>query len=321
MRRLSFALTFALAALTTSSASAQDYPSRTIRVIVPFAAGGAVDVMARLIGARLTEQVGQPVIIENKPGAGGVLAADSVAKAAPDGYTILQNTAGAAVAPAFYKSLPYDATKDHLPVTQITSSVLVLVAGPNTGIRSIQDLIARAKAAPGKLNYGSSGLGNPLHLTMEMLKHATGMDLQPVPFRGDLQINAAIMAGEIEVAVVPIATAVPLINDGRLIALGTTGAKRRSPLPDVPTVMEQGVAGFEVYGWQGWFVPAGTPTPIIERIRADVAKIVALPDMQQRIRAMGNEPVGSTSAEFDAYYKAEIAMYTKVIEDAKIPKQ
>jgi len=321
MRRLCCTFAIAVATLTASSAHAQDYPNRTIRVIVPFAAGGAVDVMARLIGAKLTEQVGQPVIIENKPGAGGVLAADSVAKAAADGYTILQNTAGAAVAPAFYKTLPYDAAKDHLPVTQITSSVLVLVAGPNTGIRSVQDLIARAKAAPGKLNYGSSGLGNPLHLTMEMLKHATGMELQAVPFRGDLQINAAIMAGEIEVAVVPIATAVPLINDGRLVALGTTGAKRRSPLPDVPTILEQGVKGFEVYGWQGWFVPAGTPVPVIERIRAEVAKIVALPDMQQRIRAMGNEPVGSTPAEFDAYYKAEIAMYTKVIEDAKIPKQ
>jgi tripartite-type tricarboxylate transporter receptor subunit TctC len=321
MRRLSCAFAVAMATFVGSLAHAQDYPNRTIRVIVPFAAGGAVDVMARLIGAKLSEQAGQPVIIENKPGAGGVLAADSVAKAAPDGYTILQNTAGAAVAPAFYKSLPYDAIKDHLPVTQITSSVLVLVAGPNTGIRSVQDLIARAKAQPGKLNYGSSGLGNPLHLTMEMLKHATGMDIQPVPFRGDLQINAAIMAGEIEVAVVPIATAVPLINDGRLIALGTTGAKRRAPLPDVPTIMEQGVAGFEVYGWQGWFVPAGTPGPVIERIRAEVARIVALPDMQQRIRAMGNEPVGSTPAEFDAYYKAEIGMYTKVIEDAKIPKQ
>jgi tripartite-type tricarboxylate transporter receptor subunit TctC len=327
MRRLLTTLGVLLGAcaLTASAAQAQAqaqaYPARTIRVVVPFSPGGAVDVLARLLGNKLTEQVGQPVIIENKPGAGGLLAADMVAKSPPDGYTILQNTAGAAVAPALYKSLPFDADKDLLPVTQITSSVLVLVAGPKTGIRSVKDLIARAKAAPGKLNYGSSGVGNPLHLTMEMLKHDTGIDVLAVPFRGDLQINTAVMAGDIEVAIVPIATAVPLIDDGRLIALGTTGAKRRAPLSDVPTIQEQGVPGFEVYGWQGWFVRGGTPAPIVERIQAEVAKMLAQPDIQQRIKAMGNLAVGSTPAEFEAYYKAEIGMYTKIIADANIPRQ
>jgi tripartite-type tricarboxylate transporter receptor subunit TctC len=318
---LRFAIAFAIAALTASAADAQPYPNRTIRLIVPFAAGGAVDVLARLMGMKLSEQVGQAVIIENRPGAGGVLAADAVAKSPPDGYTILQNTAGAAVAPAFYKSLPYDAYKDHVPVTQITVSTLVLVAAPSSGIRSLQELIARARAQPGKLNYGSSGLGNPLHLTMEMIKHATGMDILAVPFRGDLQINAALIAGEIEVAVVPVATAVPLINDGRIVALATTGGKRNPALPDVPTVAEQGVPGFAVYGWQGWFMPAGTPAPVVNRIRAEVVTMLALPDMQQRIKAMGNEPVGSTPAEFEAYYKSEIVAYTKVIADANIPKQ
>jgi tripartite-type tricarboxylate transporter receptor subunit TctC len=319
MRRL--CLAFAVWALAASTAGAQPYPNRAIHVVVPFAAGGAVDVLARLMGIKLSEQVGQPVIIENRPGGGGTLAADAVAKAAPDGYTILQNTAGAAVAPALYKSLPYDARKDFAPVTQITASVLVLVAGPKTGIRSVQDLIARARAQPGKLNYGSSGVGNPLHLAMEMFKHETGIDILAVPFRGDLQINTAMIAGDIEVAVVPIATAVPLINDGRLIALGTTGAKRRAALPDVPTIKEQGVPGFEAYGWQGWFMPARTPATIVDRIRQEVVKILAQPDVMQRIKAMGNEAIGSTPAEFDAYYKSEIVMFTKAIADAKIPRQ
>jgi tripartite-type tricarboxylate transporter receptor subunit TctC len=195
------------------------------------------------------------------------------------------------------------------------------VSGPKSGIRSVADLLARARAQPGKLNYGSSGVGNPLYLTMEMFKHATGIDMLAVPFRGDLQINAAVMTGEVEVAVVPMGTALPLINDGRLLAIGVTGAKRSPALPNAPTIQEQGVPGFSVYGWQGWFMPGGTPAPIVERIRAEVVKMLALPDMQQRIKAMGNEVIGSTPAEFGAYYKSEIVTYTRVIEDAKIPKQ
>jgi tripartite-type tricarboxylate transporter receptor subunit TctC len=321
MRRLGFTFAAILAALAGTPVAAQDYPSRTIHLVVPFAAGGAVDVMARLMGAKLAEQVGQAVIIEDRPGAGGILAADAVAKAAPDGYTILQNTSGASIAPALYKSLPFDAQKDFAPVTQITGSTLVVVASPKSDIRSVQDLIARARAEPGKLNYGSSGVGNPLHLTMEMLKHAAGIDILAVPFRGDLQINTALIAGEVEVAVVPMGTAVPLINDGRIRAIGVTGASRNAALPDVPTVAEQGVPGFEVTGWQGWFMPGGTPAPIVNRISREVAKMLAQPDMQQRIRAIGNDVVGSTPAEFDAFYKAEIVKYAKVIEDAKIPKQ
>src|SRR5581483_7799804 len=228
MRRLGLA--FILIALAVA-AQAETYPARTIRLIVPFPPGGAVDVLARLIAGKVSAQVGQPVIIENRPGAGGTLGADAVAKAAPDGYTILQNTNGAAIAPALYKSLPFDATKDFAPVTQLVASNLILVASPKSGITSLKDLLTRARAEPGKLNYGSSGLGNPLHLTMEMLKHETGIHIVAVPFRGDGQINTALIAGEVEVAVVPAATAVPLIKDGRIRALGMTGAKRSAALP------------------------------------------------------------------------------------------
>jgi len=321
MRRLTLALAVVLTALAASSALAQNYPNRPIRLIVPFAAGGAVDVLARLIGAKLSDQLNQPVIIENRPGAGGTLGADAVAKSPPDGYTILQNTNGAAIAPALVRNLPFDAMKDFTPVTQIVASNLVLVASLKSGIISVPELIALAKSKPGKLNYGSSGIGNPLHLTMEMLKHATGADIVAVPFRGDAQIHAALLGGEIEIAVVPLATAVELIKDNRIRALGITGAKRSPAVPDVPTVAEQGVPGFASSGWQGWFMPANTPAAIVERIQQEIVRAIALPDIRTRLDAMAYEPVGSTPKQFDAYFKSEIAKFTKVIADAKIPLQ
>jgi len=320
MRRLACALAVIVVALGTSAGHAQTYPNRALRLIVPFAAGGAVDVLARLIAGKLSDQLGQTIVVENKPGAGGTLAADMVAKSAPDGYTILQNTNGAAIAPALYKSLPFDAN-DFAPVTQLVASNLILVASPKSGITSVKDLIARAKAEPGKLNYGSSGVGNPLHLTMEMIKHATGMDVVAVPFRGDAQINAALIAGEVEVAVVPLATAVPLINEGRLRALGITGGKRSLTVPDVPTIAEAGVPGFASTSWQGWFMAADTPSPIVERIQQEVAKALMQPDVHPRLAAMAYEGVGSRPAEFAAFYKAEIAKFAKVIADANIPRQ
>jgi tripartite-type tricarboxylate transporter receptor subunit TctC len=322
MRRISLAIAVVLFASSMApSAQAQNYPSRPIRLVVPFAAGGAVDVLARLLGAKLSNQVGQPVIVENRPGAGGTLAADAVAKSPPDGYTILQNTNGAAIAPALYKSLPFDAVHDFAPVTQLVASNLILVASPKSGIATMKDLLARAKANPGTLNYGSSGVGNPLHLTMEMLKHATGTDIVAVPFRGDAQINAALISGEVEVAVVPLATAVPLIEDGRIRGLAITGAQRSPTLPDIPTIAESGVSGFASNSWQGWFMAAKTPEAIVERIQQETAKALALPDVRARLATMAYEGVGDPPAQFDAYYQAEIVKFGKVIADAKIPKQ
>ena len=321
MRPISAAIAAALIALIANSAHAQNYPNRPIRLVVPFAAGGAVDVLARLIGGKVSDQLGQPVIVENRPGAGGTLGADQVAKSPPDGYTILQNTNGAAIAPALYNSLPFDATNDFAPVTQLVASNLILVASPKSGISSMRELIAQAKANPGKLNYGSSGLGNPLHLTMEMIKHATGTDILAVPFRGDAQINAALIAGDVEVAVVPLATAVTLIQEGRIRGLAITGARRSSTVPDIPTVAESGVSGFASNSWQGWFMAGKTPAPIVERIQQEIVKALALPDVRSRLAAMAYDGVGQTPGEFTAYYKDEIAKFTKVIADAKIPKQ
>jgi tripartite-type tricarboxylate transporter receptor subunit TctC len=315
-------LALMLAAAWTGEAAAQTYPSRPIRLIVPFPPGGAADILARLIGNKVAEQVGQPLVVENRPGAGGTLGADAAAKSPPDGYTILHNTNGAAIAPALYRTLPFDGVKDFAPVTQIVASNLVLVAGPKSGIESVKDLLARARANPGKLNYGSSGPGNPLHLTMEMLKHAAGVDIVAVPFRGDGHIHTALIAGEIEVAVIPLAAAVPLIQEGRLKALAVTGPRRSQPVAHVPTVAEAAdLPGFASAGWQGWFMPAGTPAPVVERIRNEVVKAIALPDINERLRGMAYEPMASTPAEFDVYFRAEVVKFTKIVADAKIAKQ
>jgi len=320
--RWSIAIVLLLAAALTHHAAAETYPSRPIRLIVPFPPGGAADILARLIGNKVSEQIGQPVITENRPGAGGMLGADAAAKSPPDGYTILHNTNGAAIAPALYRTLPFDTAKDFAPVTQIVASNLVLVASPKSGITSLQELITRARANPGKLNYGSSGPGNPLQLTMEMLKRAAGVDIVAVPFRGDGQIHTALMAGEIEVAVIPLGAAVPLIREGRLTALAVTGPKRSAPVANVPTVAEAAnLPGFASAGWQGWFMPTGTPGAMIERIHAEVAKAIGMPEINERLKGMAYEPVGSTPAEFDGYFKAEIVKFTNIIADAKIPKQ
>lgn len=307
--------------LTTSAAWPQNYPDRPIRIIVPFSAGGSVDMLARLLGGKLSEQLGQPIIVENKPGAGGRIASDYVAKSAPDGYTILQDTVGSAIAPAFYLNLPYDPHKDFTPVTQLVSSSLIVVASVNSGITSMRELIDRAKANPGKLNYGMTGVGNPLHLTMEMIKHSAGIDIVAVPFRGDADINAALLGGQIEVALAPLASAAPLIKAGRIRALAVTDLKRSSILPEVPTVAETVLPGFESSSWHAWFVPAKTPAPIVDRIQTEASKALNLPDVRSQLAAVALDPVGSTPKEFARYYEEETAKFARVIADAKIPRQ
>ena len=308
-----------LMAFGVGSVSAQTYPNKPIRIIVPFAAGGAVDALARIVSAKLQDSFGQPVIVENRAGAGGVTGSDLVAKSPPDGYTILQNTNGQAISPAIYRSMPFDTLKDFIPVTQLVATSTVLVANPKLQAKSVKELIALAKANPGKLNYGMTGVGNSLHLTMEMLKRAAGIDIQAIPYRGDALLNPALIAGEVDVAIVPIGTIVPLIEGGQLRALAVNSAKRSPVLPNVPTVSEDAIAGFEVSGWQGYFVPAGTPREIVARIQRDAAQAIA--DTQDRLRAMGNEPVASTPEEFGAKFRTEVAKFEDVVREAQIPKQ
>jgi tripartite-type tricarboxylate transporter receptor subunit TctC len=308
-------------AFSAADASAQYYPSKPIRIIVPFAAGGAVDALARIISARLQESLGQPVIVENRAGAGGMTGSDLVAKSPPDGYTILQNTNGQAISPAIYRTLPFDTLKDFIPVTQLVATSTVLVANPKLPATTVQELIALAKAHPGKLNYGMTGVGNSLHLTMEMFKRAAGIDIQAVPYRGDALLNPALIAGEIDVAIVPIGTIVPLIEGGQLRALAVNSAQRSAVLPDVPTVSEGAIPGFEAAGWQGYFMPAGTPRQIVERIQREAAAAIALPDTQARLKAMGNDPVASTPDEFNLKFRADVAKFQQAVREAGIALQ
>jgi tripartite-type tricarboxylate transporter receptor subunit TctC len=307
--------------LVADTALAQSYPSRPIRVIVPFAAGGAVDTIARIIGAKLQDSIGQPVIVEDRAGAGGTTGADVVAKAPPDGYTILMNTNGQAIAPALYRSLPFDTLKDFAPVTQLVATSTVLVANAKLPAKSLNELVALAKAKPGRLNYGMTGVGNNLHLTMELLKRAVAIDIQAIPYRGDAPLNTALMAGEIDIAIVPIATIVPHIEAGSVRALAVTSARRSPLLPDVPTISEAAVPGFEASGWLGYFVPARTPREIVRFIQRETAKVLAAPDMQQRLRTLGNEPAGSTPEEFEAKFLADAASFAAIVKEAAIPPQ
>jgi tripartite-type tricarboxylate transporter receptor subunit TctC len=311
----------AMALYCSVPAAAQNYPSKPIRIVVPFVAGGAVDLLARIMGQKLTEALGQPVIVENRPGAGGNAATDLVAKSPPDGYTILQVTNGLAISPALYRKLPFDPVKDLMPVTQLVASQLLLVATPSLPAKTTRELIELARAKPGSLNYGMTGVGNPLHLTMEMLMHTAGVKFQAIPYRGDAPLNTALIAGEVHLAVVPFSTAKPNIDSGLLRALGIAGAKRSPSLPDVPTIAESGLPGFESGSWQGWFVPAGTPREVIALIQREAAKALNMADVRARMDATANEVIGSTPEAFAIRYQSDLTRFAKIVKDAGIPPQ
>jgi tripartite-type tricarboxylate transporter receptor subunit TctC len=317
---LAVAVLMALAQ-TAGASHAQGYPSKQVRIVVPFAAGGTVDALARLLSVKLGEALKQPVIVENRPGAGGNLAADAVAKASPDGHTILLTTNGHAISPSLYRTLPYDTIKDFIPVTQLIASSLVLVANPKVPAKSVPELIALAKSTPGGLTYGMTGVGTPLHLTVEMLKHATGITLTAVPYRGDAPLLTALVAGEVPMAVTPLATTRPHVEAGTLRAVAVTGAARSPALPDVPTVAEQGVAGFASSSWQGFFVPAHTPREIVATIQQEAKKVLDLPDVRERLKAFGSEAVGSTPEEFEKRFRDDIVAFAQIVRESRIPQQ
>lgn len=304
----------------SAGASAQGYPAKPVRLVVPFAAGGAVDTVARALGQKLTESWKQPVLVDNRPGAGGNIAADVVAKAPGDGYTLLITTQGFAISPGLYKKLPFDATRDFAPVTQLTSSFLVLVCSPQLPARSIGDLIALAKSRPGTINYGSTGVGAPPHLLGEILKSTSAIDMLHVPYKGDAPLTQALLGGEVQVAFMPLAGVLPHIKSGRLRALGVSGKARSATMPDVPTFTEAGVP-FEFTGWLGIFAPAAAPREIVAQMQREFARAVVSQDMLGRWPAWGYEPVGNTPEQFAAKLAADLAMYAKVIRDQRIPLQ
>src|SRR5262245_16838619 len=308
------------AAAFSAAAVAQTYPAKPVRMVVPFAAGGAVDTVARALGQKLGDSWKQPVLVDNRPGAGGNIAADTVAKAPADGYTLLITTQGFAISPGLYKKLPFDATRDFAPVTQLTSSFLVLVCIPQLPAHSTLELIALAKSKPGTINYGSTGTGAPPHLLGELLNSTAGVDMLHVPYKGDAPLTQALLAGEVQVAFMPLAGVLPHIRSGRLRALGVSGGARSATMPDVPTFSEAGVP-FEFTGWLGIFAPSGAPREITTLLQRELARAIVAPDMLERWPAWGYEPVGNTPEEFKARVATDMAMYARVIRDAKIPSQ
>lgn len=321
MKQACLAFAFILAAVAFEHADAQSYPSQPIRIVVPFAAGGAVDSVARVVGQKMSESLGQPVLVENRPGAGGNLAADAVARAAPDGYTVLLTTNGHAISPAVYRKLPFDVMKDFIPVTQLIESPLLLVSANKLPVNSLKELIALAKEKPGRLNYGSTGVGNPLHLSMEMLKHAAGIDIVAVPYRGDAPLNTALLAGEVDLAIVPVATGRPHVENKLVKGIAVTTAQRSNAMPELPTVAEQGIAGFDTGSWQGFFLPATTPRDIVQRLYLETKKALESPDVRERLKAFVAEPIASAPEAFADKFKDDVAKYAKIVKEANIPMQ
>ena len=310
-----------LLAIATSSAWPQGYPVRPVRMVVPFAAGGVVDATARLLTPKMSELLTQPVIIDNRPGAGGNIAADLVAKSPPDGYTILITTHGHAISPGLYKKLPFDAAHDFAPITQIASSFLVLLSTPRLSASSVKDLVSLARAKPGRLNFGSTGLGAPPHLMGELFKQSTGIDVVHVPYKGDAPMYQALLGGEVDFAFGPLGNAIAHIRSGKLHALGMTGSRRSTVIPEVPTMAEAGVPELELTGWLGLLAPAGTPRPVIERLHAAMVSTISSPEVRERFPALGYEAVGSTPEEFNARFKRDLTVYARVIQEAHIPLQ
>lgn len=316
--RLVVPLLAMLAALVAPGAAvAQDFPTRPIRIVVGFVAGGGNDILARLVGQRLSERLGQPVVVENRPGAGGRIASEHVAKAAADGHTLLMGANGAmAVDPAIYANLPYSVTGDFVPVSLVATFPLVLVAAPSAPIRSVGDLVAYARANPAKANCGGSSV--VFQLVTELFKAKTGAPLQYVAYKGANEVLTAVMSGEVTASFAPAGPASALIRGDKLRPLAVTSAARMAAFPDIPTLAELGVAGLEVGLWSGLFAPAATPPAIVRRLQDEVMRIVALPDVRERMASLGLEPVGSTSDEFARLIAAEIAQWTQAAKNANI---
>jgi len=295
--------------------AAQDYPARPVRVIVPFSPGGAVDGPMRLVAQELSKRWGQQVVVENKPGAGATIGADMVAKAAPDGYTLLLASQTNAISATLYQKLPYDAVEDFAPITLIGREPGVLVVNPSLPVKTLPEFVAYVKARPGKVDYASSGNGSGQHLFMAMLASMTGMQLSHVPYKGSGQATTDLLAGQVMASIPGTAGMVGHIKAGKLRPLAVTGATRSPQLPDVPTVAEQGVAGYEAYVWMGLMAPKGTPAAIIDRIYRDVKEVLATSEVKSYFATAGIEVVGSTPAEFGAFFRQERTQWARVIKE------
>jgi tripartite-type tricarboxylate transporter receptor subunit TctC len=305
----------------SAAAGAQAFPTKPIRVVVPFGPGGVADITARTVAPKISEGLGQQLVIENKPSAGGVVAGQDVARAAPDGYTLLLINNGTAVSKALFKSLPYDPERDFEMISTIGFFPLVIMTDPKSPLKNVQDLIAEAKKNPGKLNAGTIAIGSTQNLAAELFKSATGANFQIIPYKATGEVVTAAKNGDAALIFEILAPMTSHIKSGNLRALAVTGAKRFPSLPDVPTAIEGGVAGYDVASWNGLAAPAKTPRPVIERIHREVAKAIASPEVQKRLSELGVEGRASTPEELRKFFAAESQRWSKVVETAKIPKQ
>jgi tripartite-type tricarboxylate transporter receptor subunit TctC len=305
-----------LCVCAASVAPAQsDYPNRQVRLLVGFAAGGPVDVTARIIADALSGELGKAMVVDNRAGAGGNLAADMVAKAAPDGYTLLQSSNALAISPGIYSSLPFDVLRDFAPISEVTTSFLVMVVHPSVPAKTLAEFIAHAKATPGKIDYASSGAGTITHLAAAMFGREAGIAMQHVPYRGSAPAITDLVAGRVPVMLAPIGTAKPFIEGGQLRAIAVTGSQRADSLPGVPTMDEQGLRGFEASAWNGLFAPAGTPKPIVDRVHGAVVKALAGADTKKRILQQDAIPRGTDPESFRRYVAADVARWIQVAKE------
>ena len=306
-------------AVMPSLSQAQAYPTKTIRFIVPFAPGGNTDVVARLVANGLSQQMGQSVIVENRAGAGGGIGTDYVAKAAPDGYTVLIGHIGAlTINPAIYEKLPYDTLKDFDPVGLSVVTPLVLVSAPSVGINSVADLIAKAKADPSKLTYATAGAGSAAHMASELFNMAANIQTTHIPYKGAAPATTSIVSGEVSFAFTGQAPAQPFVKAGKLVALGVTGLTPSPLFPGVPTIASMGLKDFEVVDWNGLLVPAGTPKSVVEKLNTELVKFLNLPETKTRLAQLGFEGRPGTPAQFETFIKSEMQKWSQSAKAAKI---
>jgi len=305
----------ALAAAALCGA-AQAYPTKPVTIVVPFAPGGAADTMARQLAERLNKRLGQPVIVENKPGAGTMIASEYVAKAAPDGHTVLLAASSLGIAPALYSKVNYDPVKDFVPISQVASVVHVLEVHPSVPVKSVAELIAWLKANPGKANYGSVGAGTSTHLESELFNTMAGVRMTHVPYKGSAPALMDLVGGNLQVMFDAWASSGPFVRDGKTRLLAVTTAQRSKILPDVPTVAESGLPGYEAMPWLGFVAPAGTPAAAVNRFHAELTEVLKEPEVQERFRNLGLDIIGNTPEQFAEFIKKDIVKWAKVVKDS-----
>ena len=320
MHKTHWTRTLAAAALTLASvaAQAQAWPAKPVKLVVSYPPGGTLDAVARIIATPLSQRLGQPVVVDNRAGAGGAIGGDLVAKSAPDGYTVLLDASNHAQNPALRSKMPFDTLRDLAPVSLLVKVPNVLVVNPATSIKTVQDLVAQAKAKPGEINFASSGNGSAQHLAAEQFSAMAGVRMTHVAYKGGGPALTDVMAGQVPVFFGSLASSLAYIQGGKLRAVAVTGKARAAVLPQLPTVAEAGLPGYEVYEWNAVFVPAGTPTVVTERLARELAAVLQEPEVRKRLEATGAEIIGSTPAELDAFRRAELAKWSKLAKDNKI---